>query len=95
MMVFLAIFQTCDLLGSLLITCEFCQQISNAFGEINDDTQHLFWYRYPDEIQRILPMISMATQQPVEFRCIGSVSCSRETFKKVCSVQIHIGSFHV
>lgn len=82
-MVCQAIFQACDLLCSLLITCEFCQQISNTFGEIDDKIGQFDWYRFPNEIKKILTIILMETRQPVEFKCIGRISCSRETFKKV------------
>lgn len=71
------------LLFTLFVTCEFCQQISNAFSEIDDTIGQFNWYRFPNEINQMLPTILMMTQQPIEMKCFGSISCSQETFKKV------------
>lgn len=67
---------------TLFYICDFHQQMSNAFDEINDKIVQMSWYRFPNEINRMLPMILMVTQQPVEFRFFGSISCSRETLKR-------------
>lgn len=41
------------------------------------------WYLFPLEIKQILPIVLMNAQQPVNLKCIGSIPCDRETFKKV------------
>lgn len=79
----LAIFEECGILFSIFITCELCQRISNEFDEINDMIGQFHWYCFPIEINRMLPMILMSTQQTVVFECFGSITCNRETFKKV------------
>ena len=76
---------TCGILCTLFVTCEFCQQISNAFEEINDLIVQFNWYRFPNEINRMLPAILIVTQHPAKFKCFGSISYDRETFKAVRS----------
>lgn len=67
----------------LFAPCEIFQRISNAFDEISATVEQLSWYRYPKDIQQTLPMVFMATQQPIEFECFGSISCNRKTFTMV------------
>lgn len=74
------------MLGVLFADCELCQQISNTYDEINDKILQLSWYRFPIEVNRMLPIISMMTQQSVEFKCFGSTPCRRTTFTKVCPI---------
>lgn len=83
MVVSLAVFEECVVLYSIFVVCELFQQMSNAFDEIHDKILGLSWYRFPTEINRMLPTILMITQQPVEFKCFGSIACSRDTLKKV------------
>ena len=70
--------------GVVLIICELGQQLSNAFEEIGDKIEDFDWYTFPLEIQRYLPNLLMAAQQAVVLECFGSISGSRDTFKKVC-----------
>lgn len=63
--------------------CELCQRVNMAFDECSDIVDQLEWYRFPIEIQRMLPFIQQFTQQPVEITCFGSKACDRESFKYV------------
>lgn len=68
----------------LFASCELVGRISQEFNDICDMVDQFDWYRFPCEMQKILPIIMMSTQQPVEFECFGSIACNRETFKRVC-----------
>lgn len=69
--------------GSLFLVCDLGQRLSNAYDEIDFVINQLDWYQFPDEIRQVWPIIINMVQQSVEIRCFGSVSCNRETLKKV------------
>ena len=73
--------------GTVLAICECSQYVSNAFEEIDDEIETFDWYLYSHKLQRMLPIILMAAQQPVELNYFGSFSAVRETFKKVSLIQ--------
>lgn len=70
-------------IGIVFAFCELCQRVTDAFAEIADELKMLDWYRFPQEIQRMLPIILLGIEQPVFIECFGSISGLRETFKKV------------
>lgn len=72
------------------VTCEVAERITNEFLEIDYVIGHFDWYLYPTEVQRMLPIVIIMAQQPVVIECFGSISCSRETFKKVSGKLIHL-----
>lgn len=82
---FILIGQVCYAFGATFISCELGQRTNNGYCDIDAIMGQFDWYLYPNEIQRILPAIIANSQQPVYIKCFGSISCSRETFKKVCS----------
>lgn len=67
--------------------CELGQRFSNAFSEIDGWIGELDWYLLPIEIKRILPTIILYVEQPFVVEFFGSMSCSREQFKKVGQCQ--------
>ena len=69
--------------ATVFIACELGQRLIDAFDEISSTIDHLKWYSLPIEIQRLLPMIVVAAQQPVSVACFGSITCTREVFKNV------------
>lgn len=72
--------------GLVFIVCELCQQVCNGFEEMNKTMDQLYWLSYPVEIQRLLPMVIIFAQKPVIFIVFGSITCCRESFKKVTSI---------
>lgn len=70
-------------IGVVFAFYEFCQRLTNAFDEIDDEFQTFDWYLYPHEIQRMLPTVLMVIQEPVVIECFGSTYGLRDTFKKV------------
>lgn len=73
----------CYAFGTLFVACELGQRASNAFDEINDVIGQFDWYLFPDELKKILPIIMQFAQRPVDVEFFGSISCSREVFKRV------------
>lgn len=65
------------------LPCEFGERLSNGMVEINDCIDQFNWYLFSLEIRKILPMILLSVQQPVEIRFFGSIACNRDSFKKV------------
>lgn len=70
-------------LGILLVACELGQRTGLAFVECYDLIVQFDWFLFPAEIQRMIPMILIFTQQPFEIECFGNMSCNRDTFKYV------------
>lgn len=68
----------------ILIACECGERVSSAFGEIGYVVCQFDWCLFPVEMWKMLPTILIFAQQPVEIPIFGSISCTRETFKKVC-----------
>lgn len=80
---FTVIFYAIDAVGIIFAACEIGQRMCNAFEEIEDITGQYCWYLFPYEIKKILPMILMNLQEPVELQIFGSFCCDRDAFKKV------------
>lgn len=76
-------FEACYSFGLIFIVCELCQRATNEFGDVNDVIGQFAWYRFPTIIKKRLPTIIQFAQQDIVFECFGSISCSREAFKKV------------
>lgn len=72
--------------AAVFIVCEFGQNVSNAFIEIDFKTSQLDWYLFSMEIQKILLILTINTQKPVGLDVFGNVSCDREDFKKVSKI---------
>lgn len=82
----LTIFFACYAFGSVMVFCELGQRLTDEFEKIDDKVNEFDWYLFPPQIQRMLPIIMMGTQGEVELECFGSISGTRETFKKVSYV---------
>lgn len=62
--------------------CDLGENVTNQFDEI-DLYYQCNWYLFPLNIQRILPIIIINSQELVVLHAFGNVSCTREAFKKV------------
>lgn len=82
-MLFILFLNASYVFGSIFFVCELCQQICDGFEEMYKTLEQFFWPSYPIEIRRLLPMVAIFTQQPIEFKVFGSIACCRESFKKV------------
>ena len=79
----MTIVYACYAFGVVLIICELGQRFGDAFLEIADTIEDFDWYLFPLELQTLLPILLAAAQQRVALECFGSISGSRDTFKKV------------
>lgn len=84
-MIMIIIFEMSYAFGALLVACELSQRVNVAFEECDKIIEQFDWYRFPLEIQRILPTIIIYAQRPVEIKCFGSMACNRAAFKDVCA----------
>lgn len=69
--------------GVIIVACEVGQRISNAFENIDFATDQYRWYLFPEQVKRMLPVILMNLQVPVELPIFGSFCCDRSAFKQV------------
>lgn len=67
----------------IFLYCEFGDRVTNEFEELNDAIDQLKWYDFPIEIQRMMPIIMILAQKPVEIRGYGNIACARHVFLKV------------
>lgn len=65
------------------LVCECGEQLSTRFTALSDTIWHSDWYKYPIEVQRMLPTIMINLQQQTDLQGFGNVLCTREIFKKV------------
>lgn len=79
-----AVFFSFWAIALVFVVCELGQRFSNAFNQFDVTLNETgFWYLYPPKVQRMFPMIIVNAQQPIAFKCFGSILCERDTFKRV------------
>lgn len=66
---------------------EIGQRFSDNFNKIEDAMGQLNWYLFPSNLQRMLLIVVINAQVPVDIKFFGSNTCSREQFKKVKNFQ--------
>lgn len=69
--------------GSVSASCEMGERYAGAFNDISDLIDQFKWYLFPKNVQRILPLLLIHMQQPIELECFGSIACAREALKSV------------
>ena len=67
----------------IYIFCQLGEMVSGKFMDLSETIYQLEWYNFPPEIQRILIILLINTEEPVEFVAYGNIVCSCETYKKV------------
>lgn len=67
--------------------CEFGSRISGQFEELGDVIYQSAWYSYPLDVQRLLPTILIAAQDPFIVSVFGNISCTREAFINVSLIR--------
>lgn len=65
------------------VACELGERFSGAFEDVSDLIGEFKWYRFPGEVQRLLPILLVHTQRPIALECFGSILCVREALKSV------------
>lgn len=69
--------------GIMFGICEIGQRITDKFDEMDEEIGAFNWYLFPHKIQKILTIILIKTQTPIELKCFGSFSTTRENSAKV------------
>lgn len=73
------------------LVCELGQWITSQYDMFGDELCACNWYALPMVMQRMYLMFLLNTQQPMYIQCYGGITCSREIFKKV----ITIDGYHI
>lgn len=63
--------------------CELGERVRSEFDGVRFLVDQLKWYLFPYRFRPLVPTIVANAQNPVEFKCFGSISCSRESFQTV------------
>lgn len=67
----------------IYLLCELGQKVTDRFGVFHTELYQCHWYCFSIEIQRMLAIFLLDTQQPVFIHSSGDILCTREVFKKV------------
>lgn len=67
----------------IFIACELGERASLAFKEIDYTVGKFDLYSFPANVKKMLPIFLIVVQEPFNFVVFGSITCSRESFKKV------------
>ena len=65
------------------VACELCGRMCDGYDEVCNEIMKFKWYLFPLKTRKILLIIMPNAQKPVRFECFGSISCNRNTLKKV------------
>lgn len=69
--------------GAIFIFCNCGENLTSRFNELSDAIYECEWHLFPNNIQRVLPIIMNSAQKAIILRGFGNVSCTREAFKEV------------
>lgn len=67
--------------------------MTTEFEMFEDELIQCEWYLMPIEMQRMYIMFLANTQNPIEISSYGGLVCSRETLKKVFTIEFLDGAF--
>lgn len=79
----MSIVEACYAFGAILIASELGQRATSSFAVISDAWIQFNWNLFSLEVNRFLLIILPTVHTPVAIKCFGSVSCDRDSFKKV------------
>lgn len=83
MILTISIVNSCWAFSGAFTVCDLSERMSNSFVSVGGLVDQFNWYNFTDDTQRMLLIIFIDVHEPVVFNCFGSVTCSRESFKKV------------
>lgn len=67
----------------MFVFCDLGERVSDQFSQVDNAIYFCDWYKFPKEMQRMLPIIMISSQEPVTLTGFANLSCTREAFKKV------------
>lgn len=69
--------------ATIFLYCEFGDNVSSRFSEINDAVYTCDWHLFKFECQKILPIVLVAAQERVVIKGFGNIGFTRDKFQKV------------
>lgn len=57
--------------------------VTHEFKQFHEKLSQCNWYEFPRELQRMLVIVLINTQEPATIKGFANTSCTREEFKKV------------
>lgn len=69
--------------AQFFLCCEFGERLTAEYDEIDNKISDSKWYRFPHDIQKLLPTLFIGTQQPVVLSGFGNFEWTRDSFKSV------------
>lgn len=67
----------------VFVFTECGEHLKSRLDEHNDAITECVWYTFPLKVQRMMPTIFLAVQNPMAISAYGGVPCERTTFKAV------------
>lgn len=69
--------------GLVFLFTEIGEQLESRSDEIDEAVNELDWNTFPLRAQRMMLIMIVTTQNPIQVTAFGGIPCTRETFKKV------------
>lgn len=69
------------------VICSYASNVSAKLSSVSDIVYNSFWYKYPAELQKLLPLLTQRSQTPYIITGYGIINCSLDTFLLVCSIR--------
>lgn len=67
----------------VFLICENCADVTDRFEMINNTLCQCNWYLFSNEMQKMLVIVAINTQEPTMIHGYFKTPCTRESFKKV------------
>lgn len=64
--------------------------MNGQFDATDEELYQCDWYSFPMDMQKMVLIFMMGTQEPVFIRGFGNIECTRDAFKKVLFLTIKI-----
>lgn len=66
------------------ITCNYASNVTTKLSSVSDIISNSFWYLYPIDVQKLLPLAIHRSQLPFRLTGYGVITCSMATYLAVC-----------
>lgn len=74
--------------AGMFLYCESGERVTTRFDDIKSNIYQCDWHSFRIEVQKIMPLLMQSAQQPVFIAGFGNITFTRETFKKVFTLNI-------
>lgn len=69
--------------GTVFFYCELGETVTQYFNIFHEHLCQSNWYKFPIDVQRMLIIFMLDTQQPAAITGYGNIECTRDSFKNV------------